>query len=246
MPAFDSIADYYAIFSESEARLEREGPLLAALLGRVRGGRVVDLACGTGLHAAYLASLSAQVTACDISPEMIAYARAHHPHPSIEYIVADMRRLPSGPWDLAICLGNSLSLLRDKEDILRVCEAIGASLTPGGLFLIQLLNYEADDARKPRHRVERKHLDGGEVIAVKSLAPRGGETLLSATFHVLDGGNWRHISEATVLQHWTLDAVADAAMDAGMAVHEVFGDYGQSPFDAASSPDLLCLLERST
>ena len=83
-----------------------------------------------------------------------------------------------------------------------------------------------------------------ELVAVKSLVPHGALTLLSMTFHVLDSGCWEHRTETAVLRHWTRDDLSGAVARAGLSVRQVFGGYDRSPFDAASSPDLLCAFQR--
>ena len=59
----------------------------------MRGGRVLDIACGTGYGSYLLAnefgdSISG-IVAVDISPESIAYARQRYAHPKIKFIQND-------------------------------------------------------------------------------------------------------------------------------------------------------------
>src|SRR4051812_9922878 len=52
-----------------------EGPVVRGLLGeRVRGAAALDLGCGTGRHAVWLAAQGADVTAVDFSDGMLAEA----------------------------------------------------------------------------------------------------------------------------------------------------------------------------
>ena len=55
-------------------------------------GRVVDVGCGPGQVAAYLATRGVAVEGLDLSPEMIAQARLAHA--AIEFCVGDMLALP--------------------------------------------------------------------------------------------------------------------------------------------------------
>ncbi|MFO7976971.1 MAG: methyltransferase domain-containing protein [Candidatus Hydrogenedentota bacterium] len=104
--AFGRIAHYYEVLANAERRLYRESPLLRMVLQLAPGNRVLELACGTGLHALWFAEEGAEVTASDLSEAMIAYARQHRPHERIQYLVHDMRTPPHGIWDLAVCLGS--------------------------------------------------------------------------------------------------------------------------------------------
>lgn len=240
MDAFKSSASFYELLSDTEGRLRREGPLLEECLRRAPGPSVVDLACGTGLHAEFFAGLGARVSARDVSAEMIAHARQRRPHADIEYTTGDMRELKGGRWDLAVCLGNSLSLLSSIEDTGRVMRSVYSALVPGGMFLTQVLNCLSEDARRPRHRVERK----GEVVAVKSLVPHGERTLLSLAFYSFAGGEPVSLSETAVLLHFTRESIASLAGDAGFRAAEVYGDFDRGAYEPDRSPDLICLFQK--
>ena len=64
---------------------------MAELLAET-GGPVLDLCCGTGLLAGRIAALGLAVTGVDLSPHMLAVARARRPGP--EYLLADASALP--------------------------------------------------------------------------------------------------------------------------------------------------------
>lgn len=239
-----SAAEYYEAFADAEGRLAREGPLLEECLHRAPGLRVVDIACGTGLHARFFAGLGAHVTALDVSPEMVAYAREHRPHPAIKYRAADMRTLRGGPWDLALCLGNSLSLLGSFEEVAATFRAVFAALEPGGLFLLQVLDYASQAAQQPRHRVERRTVGDANVVAVKSLVPHEDCTLLSLTYHLLRQGRHDALTETALLLHVTRERITRAAEDTGFAVDSVWGGFDRSTFHEDASQDVVCLLAR--
>jgi SAM-dependent methyltransferase len=53
-----------------------EGPAMADWYGSVAGRRVLDLGCGTGRHTRALVEAGAEVVAADLTPAMLAQARA--------------------------------------------------------------------------------------------------------------------------------------------------------------------------
>jgi len=242
---FDSVAAYYEVLSDSAARLEREGPFLRECLERAPGMRVVDLACGTGLHAEFFANLGAHVTAFDLSQEMIAHARARRPHANIRYEVGDMRGLRGGPWDLALCLGNSLSLLPTLDDVEKTLQSVIAALSPGGRFVFQVLNYAAEANRQPRHRVDVKWRDGVEVVAVKSLVPHGDRMLLSLAFYAFDANAARSVSESSVLISLTAEQVTTCATRAGFRNVTLYGGFDFTEYRPEGSSDLIGIFEKS-
>lgn len=65
---------------------------LDAFVERCAGGTIVDLGCGPGHVAHYLASRGARVEGIDLSPEMIAEARTSYP--DLAFRTGDMFALP--------------------------------------------------------------------------------------------------------------------------------------------------------
>jgi len=242
--SFTSIAEYYEILSEGETRLERERPFLERVFGQCSGSYVADIACGTGLHAEFFSDLGADVTGFDISPEMVRAARTRHCRPHLRFVVADMLELAGGSWHLILCLGNSLSLLGGVEDVRTTFHRVESCLTPRGIFLVQVINYESPVAQQARHRVERRSLASREIVAVKSLVPHGDRTLLSIVFHDVKGEQVRSVSETAVLMHLTLGLLRNAASTAGLKVKEVFGNYNGDPYSPDSSSDLIMLFQK--
>src|SRR5450755_4303785 len=50
-----------------------------------RAKRVLDAGCGAGYGSAELAGVAESVTAIDIAPEAVEYARAHYPLPNLAF-----------------------------------------------------------------------------------------------------------------------------------------------------------------
>ena len=73
-------------------------PELAAALADEPPGRALDLACGRGRHAAWLAERGWQVTAVDLEPAII---------PNVRFVRCDLERdsypVEPGGWDLIVC-----------------------------------------------------------------------------------------------------------------------------------------------
>ena len=172
---------------------------------------------------------------------MIEHAALNHAHPQINYRTADMRTLAGGPWDYAVCLGNSLSVISSPEDLSRTFRAVFSSLAPGGIFVLQILNYSADSAQVPRHRIEHKLIGKTDVIAVKNLVPHGDRTFLSLGFCSVSGDNYESLAETAVLKNWTSDEMISAARTAGFTVDGIFGGYDRSSYIPRNSTDVICV-----
>ncbi|HWP84420.1 MAG TPA: class I SAM-dependent methyltransferase [Terriglobia bacterium] len=115
-------------------RLEEYRPLLPP------GRRALDVACGAGRHAVFLAERGWRVTACDISLEGLLQARALAAGRGVrvDLVCIDLETLwlPSNCFDLAVCF---FYLQRELFSLLR------ATLRPAGLLVYK--TYTTDQSR---------------------------------------------------------------------------------------------------
>jgi 2-polyprenyl-3-methyl-5-hydroxy-6-metoxy-1,4-benzoquinol methylase len=102
----------------------------------IRGGKVLDVGCGTGSLSILLASLSFDVIGIDISPAMIALAQAKaaHSRHNIQFQVMDAASLdfPSGHFDAIICR----HLLWTLKQPVEVLERWAKLLSPTGCLIL--------------------------------------------------------------------------------------------------------------
>ncbi len=115
------------------------GPLPAAIDGAVAAvagkGRVLELACGTGLVTVRLAAVVDQLDATDFSAAMVAQTRARLAgRPGVRCWALDVGELvpPDVPYD-AVVAANVLHLLPDLDGALARMRAV---LAPGGLLVV--------------------------------------------------------------------------------------------------------------
>jgi SAM-dependent methyltransferase len=102
------------------------------ILDGVPVGIALDAACGTGRHAAHLASLGHTVIGVDTSPAMLA--RAREKVPQGEFHEADLHELPlaDGSVDLVVC-AIALVHVADLEGPFREFARV---LRPGGHLVV--------------------------------------------------------------------------------------------------------------
>lgn len=136
-----------------------------------RGARVLDVACGTGRHAVLLARRGASVLGVDASPEYLRAARsAARDLPTARFVRGDMRRIPLvGEFDAAINLWTSFGYFARPEDDLRVLRGVARALKPGGLFLIDVIDYGWLKRRGQPRRWDRR-ADGAYLLQDTVLA----------------------------------------------------------------------------
>jgi malonyl-CoA O-methyltransferase len=111
-----------------------EGPIVRRAVGDPRGLVVLDLGCGTGRHALWLAQAQATVTAVDFSEGMLEEARRKPGAERVRFLCHDLHtQLPfdDGEFDLVVS-GLVLEHLRDLEtffaEIKRVLKVDGRAV----------------------------------------------------------------------------------------------------------------------
>lgn len=114
---------------------------LAGLLARPHAGPILDLGCGDGRLLVPLAQAGREVVGIDHDEFALALCRqrlAGHPATLIE---ADLRRgdWPAqigGPFQTALCLGNTFMLLHDVETATGLLRQVRERLLPGGALYL--------------------------------------------------------------------------------------------------------------
>ena len=124
--------DYAAVVDFYRQILDKEG-----LTPRT----AVDLACGTGSVAILLAKDGLEVTAVDMSEEMLCEAscKAMEEELPIRFACQRLERLhlPKGA-DLAVCALDSLDYITDPADCKKAIARVYKNLNPGGCFIFDV------------------------------------------------------------------------------------------------------------
>lgn len=116
-------------------------------LAEAQGGRVLEVACGTGRVLVPLAAAGHEIVGVDASPAMLALAGEKLEAAGaaaanrVRLVEGDMRDFHLGEeFDLAIVAVKSIAYLTSREDQQRTIAAIAAHLRPGGLLAIDLMH----------------------------------------------------------------------------------------------------------
>ncbi|MEY2560826.1 MAG: hypothetical protein QOG51_1241 [Verrucomicrobiota bacterium] len=112
-----------------------EEPLVAELLGDVRGLEILDVGCGTGRHSVRMTAAAARVTAVDFSSKMLAQAREKAGAGDVRFQAHDLSQpLPFADkrFDRVLC-----ALVVDHiEDLDKLFSEMHRVCRPGGNVVV--------------------------------------------------------------------------------------------------------------
>ncbi|HEY3063317.1 MAG TPA: class I SAM-dependent methyltransferase, partial [Chloroflexota bacterium] len=131
--------------ADQRSRWERTEPLVSALvpLLRTRGfTRALDVGCGIGRHAQYLAGEGFQCTGIDASESGLAYAREQATSAGLEiaYRVAPFYELPFADSSFDAAIAWNVIYHGDGEIAQRGIDEMARVLRPGGFFVGSMLS----------------------------------------------------------------------------------------------------------
>ena len=239
-----------------EQRITREAPFLLSLLDRAPERSVVDLGCGTGEHVAFFAGADVRAVGLDRSEAMIGAAKDHEDAGNGRFVLGDAMEARAALGDepsfgLAVCLGNMLPQIAEGPDLARVLASLHGILLPGGLLLIQILNYEGilGSGKRSLPVNVRPGDDGKEIVFLRLMSPaEHGRVLFFPATLELDPDAEEPLtvtmSRRVELRAWTRADLAPALAAAGFEA--VFhGDMAGGEFVVDDSTDLVVVATRS-
>lgn len=114
-----------------------------------RGKKLLEIGCGTGYGSNYLAENGVKIiTACDVDPSAISFARRHNPHSNINFLEADVEKLElAEKYDVVVAF-EVIEHLQQPEKLITIAKK---SLKKGGFLILSTPNktYSSFDGSRP-------------------------------------------------------------------------------------------------
>jgi malonyl-CoA O-methyltransferase len=152
-----------------------EDPAVRAAVGDPRGLAALDLGCGTGRHALWLAAAGATVTAVDFSEGMLAEARRKPGAEAVRFLFHDLHApLPFGAEFELVVSGLVLEHLRDLDPFFAEARRV---LKPAGRAVVSAM-HPAMFLRGSQARFTDP--DSGEIIQPGSVPHSISDFFMSA------------------------------------------------------------------
>jgi SAM-dependent methyltransferase len=233
-------------------RMVRPGPCEAFYrdLARQTGGPILELACGTGRLTIPLASEGHEVVGLDASRAMLraTQAKAQAEDLEITFVQGDMRAFDLGRrFPLVILCCNSLAHLTSNEDVQAGLACVLKHLSPGGLFVFDIMNPNV--RALARSHAECVRLDLGpnpsSAIAVEEVASYDPvQQIRIAQWRVLEPDAKAHEVEPLSLRVFFPQELPLLLEAAGLELAARYGDFAGNPLTGDSLNQICISRER--
>lgn len=184
---FDLIADSYDSWYAGRRgamydRLEKKA-IIRFLTTHVRGGKLLEVGCGTGHWSRFFSEYGFEVTGVDVSKRMIDIAKSKNISDA-SFQVADGRSLPFADetFDVTTAI-TTLEFVRDARAVVR--EMVRCTRKPAGQLLIGTLNVLARVNRNRKQKPESVYAQAQLFSPAQLkllLEPFGRLTMVTAGF----------------------------------------------------------------
>jgi 2-polyprenyl-3-methyl-5-hydroxy-6-metoxy-1,4-benzoquinol methylase len=203
---------------------------------------VLDLGCGTGTLCSAFAQRGHRVTGVDPAAAMLAVARSKPHAEQIEWVESSAQTYRSQRrFDLIVMTGHAFQILLSDADALAALETVRNHLKPDGRVAFETRNprhgwVEEWAARPPLLRTLR----GQQFTETLKITSQEGEFVSFQTCY-----HFPHqtLTTSSILRFPSREHVEALTACSGLAVRQVFGDWGAGPFDTASSHEIIFIAQ---
>jgi SAM-dependent methyltransferase len=167
--------------------------------------KMLELACGTGTHSLLLEQYGYQIIATDYSLDMLGRAneKAQKTNSRVDFRHQDMRTLnvPERPFDVIICLFDSIGYVATNKNILQVLKGVYHHLAFDGIFLFEFWHGGAMLRSYDPVRVRRFSTPTGEIVRISETQVDYKEQLCHVSYTINElnkDGTYQTLGETQV------------------------------------------------
>jgi len=233
---FDS--PYYHILYKNRDLKEAETFIdnLTSFLQLPSEAKVIDMPCGKGRHAIYLNKKGYTVSAADLSPENIRYAKSFE-NEGLKFYTHDMReQFAESEFDAFFNIFTSFGYFEDSAEDIRCIEGFKKALKPGGKLVIDFLNVHKAAVNILPNEV--KIIDSISFSISKKIENKN----IIKTIEFSDKGICYKFTEKVAMLY--KEDFLNYFNFAELKNVVVFGNYNLEPFDPETSDRLILIAEK--
>jgi SAM-dependent methyltransferase len=220
---------FRVIHRKTIPRIERYDDELVAFIVEALdlrlGERVLDLGCGSGVHALRLAQRGIQVVGLDVAPRLVEYATelaAQEGAEGATFVVGDMRdpqaAVSDQPFKAVIVLGTTFGFF-DEAGNRAILASAARMLGPGGQLLLELTDPVM--LMQP-HETWWSEVDGGYLLMEAGYDP--ATCIRHGTWRYLDReGTMNLCAEPERIRVYSLPELRALLAEAGLPLRAAYG-----------------------
>jgi len=243
---YNALAPDYDVMTDFNNRFEREEAVFKNIINRYSIQTALDAGAGTGFHSLLLAELGVRVTAVDISGEMLERLQhnAKRLRLSVDTVTTSFENISDSisiTFDSIFCLGNSIVHVLSDTALEKSFSNFHSLLKPGGVLIIQILNY--DRIIKERRRVQ--NIKKKRDITFIRFYDYYNDRLFFNILKLIDKDNRiDHTINTVELRPIKNDDLTDFLRRAGFTSIDKYGSLQFEPFDEKESSNLVTVAYR--
>ena len=195
---------------------------------------VLDMACGSGRHAISFAQAGFDVTAIDLSENLlnVAKSNAEKEKVNVDFILSDIRKFnPEKKFDLVLNLFTSLGYFEKDDENAKVVQKAFELMNSGGWFVLDYFNKNYILNNLIPITVE--NIAGKRITQTREIK----NNRVEKNIIIRNGEKESHYQESVRL--YSKEEVIKILERTGFEIVKIFGDFDGSKFDANNSPRLI-------
>lgn len=250
---YDSFSEDYDRFVNWTGRLAYEMPFLVKQITYLKSPKkealkILDSACGTGMHAIELAKQGHRVSAADLFPQMVKKGKENAllAEVDVQFAPAGFGELTGvfgqNQFDLVLCLGNSLPHILHEKDLVEALEDFASLLRQGGMLFIQNRNFDAVMNQQSRWMEPQVFQEEGKEWIFQrfyDFLADGSIRFNIVTLKRAMDGDWQAGVGSTLLRPQLYEQLNSLLADVGFKAVQAYGNMEGEPFNPSSSGNLI-------
>lgn len=187
--------------------------------------RLLDVACGTGLHLEHFRMMFSHVEGLDLSENQLAIAKMRLPGVSLHR--ADMHNFSLGrKFEVITCMFSAIGYARTYQDLCNVANTIAKHLVPGGVVIIEpwILPEDWRDGEMHMQVIDTSEL---KLVRMNRSSSQGRMSVLDMHYLFLRRNDDAptHFRERHLLMMHSKEEYLQALEQAGFNAYFVANDY---------------------
>lgn len=201
--------------------------------------KILDMACGAGRHAVILARKDFEVTAVDLSENLLLIARqsANDENLNINFIRSDIREFKTNEkFNLIINLFTSFGYFDSDVENFSVLQKAYDLLTDDGYFILDFFN--SYFLQQNLIESSEEILDEVKIHQFRKIK----ENRVTKKIVITKDGNLSQFEES--VRMFTKEELTKAIKNIGFDIYKTFGDFLGNEFEQFTSPRLIMICKK--